>query len=138
MADEARNSVADTSEERKASAGSLEGRVFQPASAAELAEAIDWAFDYRGDVTLGLNTGEQLVCFLFNRDRGHAEPSVEVYVDGSPAPRVIPYRLIASVTFTGHDTASGKSWEAWVSKKASQRQAEADRVEAEARARGHL
>ena len=39
-------------------AGSLEGRIFQPASPAELAEAIELAFDYRGDVTIGLRTGE--------------------------------------------------------------------------------
>ena len=41
--------------------GSLEGRVFRPSSAAELAEAVELAFDYRGDVTLVLTSGEAVV-----------------------------------------------------------------------------
>ena len=45
---------------------------------------------------------------------------------------------IAALAFTGEDTANGKSWEAWVSKKESERRAEAARVEADARTRGHL
>jgi hypothetical protein len=48
-------------------AGSLEGRVFQPASFAELAEAVELAFDYRGDVTVSLKSGESLFGYLFNR-----------------------------------------------------------------------
>jgi hypothetical protein len=50
----------------------------------------------------------------------------------------VRYRDIAAIRFSGKDTASGTSWEAWVAKKEAQRQAEAERAAAEARARGHL
>ncbi len=87
---------------------------------------------------LELTSGEQLTGYLFNREAGGPDPVIEVFPQDSPAPRRIRYRDLAAIAFTGEDTASGKSWEAWVSKKDSQRKAEADRVEAEARARGHL
>jgi hypothetical protein len=124
-----------TSENR---AGSLEGRVFQPASPAELAEAIELAFDYRGDVTIGLRTGESVMGYLFNRQAAGSDPYIEVFPADNPAPRRIAYAVILSVAFTGEDTANGKSWEAWVSKKESERRTEADRVETDARARGYL
>ena len=37
---------------------SLEGRVFRPATHAELVEAVEQAFDYRGDVSLELASGQ--------------------------------------------------------------------------------
>ena len=46
---------------------SVEGRVFRPMSEGELAEAVDKAFDYRGDVTLGLASGESIQGYLFNQ-----------------------------------------------------------------------
>jgi len=58
--------------------------------------------------------------------------------DRPDARQIIRYSEIASIAFTGEDTANGKSWEAWVSKKESERKAEAERVAADARARGHL
>ena len=118
--------------------GSLEGRIFKPATPAEIAEAVEQAFDYRGDVTLKLTSGETVVGYLFNREPRNGKPSIEFFPEDSPTPRTIPYSAIASITFTGEDTANGKSWEAWVSKKESERRAEAERVEADARARGLL
>ena len=117
---------------------SLEGRLFRPKSAAELAEAVELAFDYRGDVTLELTSGEVLAGYLFNRHAKDNPPTMEFFPEDSPAPRVIAYDAIASIAFTGEDTASGKSWEAWVSKKESERRAEAQRVEEDARSRGLL
>jgi hypothetical protein len=76
--------------------------------------------------------------YMFNRDASAVPPRVEMYVKGSDEPRIIPYADIDTIAFTGKDTADGKSWEAWVSKKASERQAEAARIEAEAKAQGHL
>ena len=119
-------------------AGSLEGRVFQPASPAELAEAIELAFDYRGDVTIGLRTGESVMGYLFNRQAAGTDPYIEVLPADNPAARRIAYAVILSIAFTGEDTANGKSWEAWVSKKESERRTEAARVESEARTRGYL
>lgn len=130
--------MTDTKSHETGRSGSLEGRVFRPASAAETAEAIDLAFDYRGDVTLELRAGESLKGYIYNRLATGAHPVIEMFPTDSPAPRQIPYAEIASIAFTGADTASGNSWEAWALKKDSERRAEADRVEADARARGLL
>jgi len=121
-----------------AGSASLEGRVFRPTSAAEIAEAVELAFDYRGDVTLELTSGTALAGYLYNRISTGSNPFIEIFPANHPAPRQIPYSAIASIAFTGEDTANGKSWEAWVNKKESERRAEAERVEADARARGLL
>jgi hypothetical protein len=130
--------MTDTKNHTTAGAGSLEGRVFRPASREELAEAVELAFDYRGDVTLELTSGGSVVGYLFNRDAAGSDPWIELFPAEDPAPRRIAYVHIASLAFTGEDTANGKSWEAWVSKKEFERRAEAARVEADARTRGHL
>ena len=46
--------------------GALEGRVFRPSTPEELAEAVELAFDYRGDVTLQLASAEQITGDIFN------------------------------------------------------------------------
>lgn len=130
--------MTDTKNHAGDPASSLEGRVFRPSSAEELAEAVELAFDYRGDVTLELKSGETVVGFLFNREATGAEAWIDVFPEDHPSPRRILYHDIASIAFTGEDTANGKSWETWVSKKESERRAEAERVEAAARTRGYL
>ncbi|MFO0705784.1 MAG: hypothetical protein U0412_02930 [Nitrospira sp.] len=120
------------------SGGSLEGRVFRPASPAETAEAIEFAFDYRGDVTLELRSGETIAGYIYNRQAAGPQPTLDMYPSDSLAPKTIPYQMVVSIAFTGEDTANGKSWEAWASKKESERRAEAAKVEADARARGLL
>ena len=130
--------MTDTKNHTAGGAGSLEGRVFRPASRAELLEAVEFAFDYRGDVTIELASGEVVIGYVFNRDAVGREPWIELFPAVDPAPRRIMYTQIASLAFTGEDTANGRSWEAWVSKKESERRAEADRIEADARTRGHL
>ena len=116
---------------------SLEGAVFTFQTEADRVEAIDKAFDYRGDVTLTLHN-ETIEGYMFNRDAAARPPRVEVFIKGSDEPRIIPYADITAISFTGKDTADGKSWDAWVSKKESERKAEADRIKAEAEAQGHL
>ncbi len=130
--------MTDTKNHISGAASSLEGRVFRPASTIEIAEAVELAFDYRGDVTLELKSGESVVGYLFNRQASGPDPSIEIFPADNPAPRRFVYQQIASIAFTGEDTANGKSWEAWVSKKESERRTEADHVAAEAKARGHL
>ncbi|MBI3806994.1 MAG: hypothetical protein HY281_05700 [Nitrospirae bacterium] len=118
--------------------GSPEGRVFQPASFAELAEAVELAFDYRGDVTVSLKSGESLSGYLFNRQVRGSDSYLELFPSDKSDARHIRYDQIAAIAFTGEDTATGKSWEAWIAKKGSERRAEVERVEAEARTRGIL
>ena len=118
-------------------ANSLQGAVFEIHSEADRIEAIDKAFDYRGDVTLTL-INEQVEGYIFNRNASATPPRVEVFVKGQDAPRIIPYADIIAIAFTGRDTADGKSWAAWVSKKEDERKAEAERIKAEVAAQGHL
>jgi hypothetical protein len=130
--------MTDTKNHTVPGSASLERRVFRPTSRAEVAEAVELAFDYRGDVTVDLTTGGSVVGYLFNRDADAPDPWIELFPADDPAPRRIAYANIASLAFTGEDTANGKSWEAWVSKKESDRRSEAARIEADARTRGHL
>jgi hypothetical protein len=116
---------------------SLEGAVFTFQSEADRIEGIDKAFDYRGDVTLTL-LNEQVIGYMFNRNAKAVPPRVEVFIKGSDEPRIIPYADITAIAFTGKDTADGKSWDAWVNKKESEREAEAERIRAESEAQGHL
>jgi len=115
----------------------LEGRTFHPATPAELAEAVELAFDYRGDITLTLKSGERIAGYLYNRDASGTPPMLQIFPEHGGA-RDIPYAEVASIAFTGEDTASGNSWEAWVAKKESERRADAKQAEDAARARGHL
>lgn len=118
--------------------GSLQGRQFTPHSFAELAEAIELAFDYRGDVTVTLQSGQQLIGYLFNRTVKGQDSTLEIFPEGNSGVQSVRYSDVVSVAFSGEDTASGNSWENWVTKKESERKAEADRIAREAQARGHL
>ena len=115
---------------------SLEGRMFQPTSFTELAEAVEQAFDYRGDITVSLKSGESLCGYLFNRQVNGSDSYIDVFPTDSSQARQIPYDQIVTIAFTGEDTASGKSWENWIAKKDSERRAEIARVAADAKARG--
>lgn len=119
-------------------AGSLEGRVFRPASFEELAEAVELALDYRGDVTVSLKSGESFVGYLFNRSINGSASYLELLPSNSSDARLVRYDQVGTIAFTGEDTATGKSWEAWIAKKESERRAEVERVAADAKARGIL
>ena len=118
--------------------GSPQGRVFRPASLPELSEAVELAFDYRGDVTIQLKSGIRMEGYVFNRQADGPDAALDLFPKDVPGIQHILYSDIETIAFTGEDTASGKSWEAWVSKKESERRAEVERVAADARARGHL
>jgi hypothetical protein len=117
---------------------SLHGRVIRPSSPAELIEAVDHAFDYRGDVRIALTSGVEIEGYVSNRGSSRAQPCLALMPKDSDGIIEIFLHDIVSIAFTGEDTASGKSWEAWVAKKESQRKAESDAAAADARARGFL
>jgi transcriptional antiterminator Rof (Rho-off) len=96
----------------------LEGWVPEIASDADLRNALEKAFDYRGDVTLTLKSGERLEAFIFNRLAGEtlAASRVEYFTPSAPDKRSVSYAEIARVEFTGKDRAAGKQWEDWVRK----------------------
>lgn len=130
--------MTDTKNHNAGDTRSLEGQVFTPGSVTETVEVIELAFDYRGDVTLTLRSGESVAGYIFNRQGTDSDPYLELFPVDRQDPRRILYRDIVAIAFTGEDTANGKSWEAWVSKKESERRAEAEKVEAIARTKGYL
>jgi len=97
---------------------SLQGWVPPLAAERELRAALEQAFDYRGDVTLTLKSGEIVVGFVYDRRPGKslADSFVRVLPEESHQKRDIAYADIAAIAFSGRDTAAGKSWESWVKK----------------------
>ena len=96
----------------------LEGWIPTLASDAEIREALEKAFDYRGDVTITRKDGSQIVGYLFDRRSGSslADSYVRIIPSNAPAKVNVAYSDIAALAFTGRDTAAGKTFEAWVKK----------------------
>jgi hypothetical protein len=96
----------------------LEGWIPQVASEEELRQALEKAFDYRGDVTLTLKSGEKIEAYIFNRISGAtlANSFVQYFTPTATEKRKVSYAEIARLEFTGKDRAAGKHWEAWVQK----------------------
>ena len=94
----------------------LEGWIPELATEDELRQALEKAFDYRGDVTLTLRSGERIEAFIFNRRTGAtlAESYVQYYTPKAPEKRKVSYAEIARLEFSGKDRAAGKHWEDWV------------------------
>jgi hypothetical protein len=96
----------------------LQGWIPPLASDEELREALEKAFDYRGDVTITRKDGTKVEGYIFDRSQGAtlASSFVRVLPKDSNQRVKIFYTEIAALGFTGRDTAAGKSWEAWVKK----------------------
>ncbi|HTQ96049.1 MAG TPA: hypothetical protein VMH89_04550 [Candidatus Acidoferrum sp.] len=96
----------------------LQGWVPELATEEELREALEKAFDYRGDVAVTRKDGSTIEGYIFDRYMGKslADSFVRVLPKDSNDRVKISYSNIAALSFTGRDTAAGKSWEAWVKK----------------------
>jgi hypothetical protein len=96
----------------------LQGWIPELASEQELREALEKAFDYRGDVTITRRDGTKLEGYIFDRVGGNTLDTsfVRVLPKDSNQRVKISYAEIAALAFSGRDTAAGKSWEAWVKK----------------------
>lgn len=97
----------------------LEGYVPSLASAEEIRDAFDKAFDYRGDLTITLKTGDAIEGYVFDRRAESADLSqcvVRMFPKNGTDKISIRYSDIAALAFTGKDSAAGKSFEAWVKK----------------------
>jgi hypothetical protein len=96
----------------------LQGWIPELANENELREALEKAFDYRGDVTITRKDGSKLEGYLFDRLGGKDLQSsfVRVLPKDSNERVKITYAEIAALEFSGRDTAAGKSWEAWMKK----------------------
>jgi hypothetical protein len=96
----------------------LEGWIPALAGDAEIREALEKAFDYRGDITITKKDGSQVVGYLFDRRRGEslADSFVRLIPSNEKIRVSIAYSEIAALAFSGRDTAAGKTFEAWVKK----------------------
>lgn len=96
----------------------LQGWVPELVNEEELREALEKAFDYRGDVSITRKDGSKIEGYIFDRVMGKhlADSFVRLLPKDSNQRVRIAYAEIAGLAFTGRDTAAGKSWEAWVKK----------------------
>jgi hypothetical protein len=101
----------------------LEGCIPNVANEEDLRQALEKAFDYRGDITITRKDGSKIEGYLFDRRSGKslADSQVRLYPKNSNEKVSISYSDIAALAFTGRDTAAGKSWEAWMKKYAERK-----------------
>jgi hypothetical protein len=96
----------------------LEGWVPELASEAEVREALEKAFDYRGDITITRKDGSKVEGYLFDRRSGSSlvDSFVRIIPSTEKTKVNVAYADIAAIAFSGRDTAAGKTFEAWVAK----------------------
>jgi len=92
----------------------LEGWSPQIGPTLSLAEVVDKAFDYRGNVTVVRTDGSETEGYLFNRNADAAVPFVQMFDVSGEGPYTIAYHDIRTIRFTGRDTAAGNSYAAWL------------------------
>ncbi|HEX4005863.1 MAG TPA: hypothetical protein VHX60_06790 [Acidobacteriaceae bacterium] len=96
----------------------LEGWIPTLASDGDVRQALEKAFDYRGDITLTLKDGRVVQGYVFDRRNGATleESAVRVIPAGERTRLSIPYSEIAALAFTGRDNAAGRTFDAWIKK----------------------
>lgn len=94
----------------------LEGWIPELAEPEDLGEALEKAFDFRGDVSVTRRDGSVVNGYIFDRRTGRSleDSFVRIMPAGSPQKLNIAYSDIARIVFDPRDPAAGKSWEAWV------------------------
>ena len=102
----------------------LQGHLADASNPDALREAIELAFNYRGDVSITrASDGSIVEGYIFDRraDRATGELIVRVIPRSSDDRVAIPLSDIAALHFSGKDTASGKSFETWIKKYAEKK-----------------
>lgn len=96
----------------------LQGLLATSRDEAALLDAMEKAFDYRGDVTLTLMDTREVTGYIFDRRRGDslATSTVRLLTPDSNEKISVAFDRIAKIEFTGKDTAAGKSFETWLKK----------------------
>ncbi|HWY70102.1 MAG TPA: hypothetical protein VNX88_15645 [Terriglobales bacterium] len=96
----------------------LEGWIPQLARENDIRQALEKAFDYRGDITITRKDGSKLEGYVFDRRTSTSlrNSFVRVIPAGAREKVSVPYSDIAALKFSDRDPAAGKSFEAWVKK----------------------
>jgi len=117
----------------------FEGKEFTTDSPEDLENALRFAFDYRGDVTLDFHDGSSIEGYLHNYDL--QADTLSIFIKESKresSDSTVHPSQITKVRFTGPDLAFGTSWEDWMAKSEKQKRAEAERLKKEAEEKGLL
>jgi hypothetical protein len=116
------NKASQNPDEQEVSPGfvheKLQNWIPELATEQDVREALEKAFDYRGDVTITRKDGSRIEGYVYDRRQGSTLSASLVRIlpaDGSPR-QSVPFSDIAGLNFSGRDTAAGKSWESWVRK----------------------
>lgn len=110
-----------SSEPTRLAADKLEGITAELSDDAMRDKAIELAFDYRGDVTLRLKDGGDIVGYIYDRRREPAPGELRLMLTDGGEKQTYRYDQIAAIIFSGRDCAAGKSWETWVRKYAEKK-----------------
>lgn len=113
MPQETKSKVSASADEQ-----SLQGHTADASDQVALRKAVELALDYRGDVTITRSGGEALECFIFDlKDADDLEKMV-IRVMPKDRDEKLAIRLaeVASIAFTGRDTAAGRSFQTWMKK----------------------
>jgi len=96
----------------------LEGWIPELANEEDVRQALEKAFDYRGDVTITRKDGSKVEGYVYDRRTGAtlADSFVRIIPATAREKLSIPYSDIAAIQFSDRDPAAGKSFEAWVKK----------------------
>ena len=96
----------------------LEGWIPELANEEDVRQALEKAFDYRGDVTVTRKDGSKVEGYVYDRRTGAtlADSFVRIIPATAREKLSIPYSDIAAIQFSDRDPAAGKSFEAWVKK----------------------
>lgn len=103
----------------------LEGWIPALATDEEVRDALEKAFDYRGDITLTRRDGSVVEGYVFDRQAGStlADSFVRIIPSKERTKLRVAYAEIAALNFSGRDTAAGKSFEAWMKRYAEKKAA---------------
>src|SRR5579859_2949554 len=111
MTDSVQNKAVEAADSLEVAPGfkheKLEGWVPELASEEEVRQALEKAFDYRGDVTITRKDGSKIEGYIFDRRTGKTltDSAVRLFPKDSGEKLAIPYADIAALAFTGRDTA---------------------------------
>ena len=94
----------------------LEGWVPSLASDEEVRQALEKAFDYRGDVTITTKAGQKIEAYIFDRQSGTTlqDSFIRYFAPNVPGKQKLNYVDTTTLQFSGKDRAAGKPWEDWV------------------------
>jgi len=88
-------------------------------SPTEIRDILDKAFDYRGDVSLTLKSGDKIEGYVFDR-RSEGPGLEQCFVRLFPTNCIekisLRYSDIAAVEFSGRDMAAGRNFDLWLKK----------------------